>query len=179
MTLTPLSEALRQARQDLARQRPDSAADAALLVRLNRLQEAQQRERQQAQALLPAYAAHSAGPRSTLPRKLAWGGSWFAGALLLAATLLLSFEPPALHPPASASFAQADSGFLPVVSQEEWRRAMAGQAQAPVWLMPAELPRERLALLGLPFDASRADERVRAELMLHASGQLLAVRFVQ
>lgn len=176
MTLTPLSQALRQARQDLARQRPDSAADAALLVRLSRLQEAQLRERQQAQALLPA---HAAGPRSTLQRKLAWGGSWFAGALLLAAALLLSFEPPALHPPASAPFAQADSGFLPVVSQEEWRRAMAGQAQAPVWLMPAELPRERLALLGLPFDASRADERVRAELMLHASGQLLAVRFVQ
>ncbi|WP_374661612.1 hypothetical protein [Inhella sp.] len=178
MTLTPLSQALRQARQDLARQRPDSAADAALLVRLNRLQQAQQRERQQAQALL-AQGAAGAGPRSNLPRKLAWGGSWFAGALLLAAALLLSFEPPALHPPASAPFAQADSGFLPVVSQEEWRRAMAGQAQAPVWLMPAELPRERLALLGLPFDASRADERVRAELMLHASGQLLAVRFVQ
>jgi hypothetical protein len=45
-------------------------------------------------------------------------------------------------------------------------------------VQPAELPRERLALLGLPFDAARADETVRAELMLHPSGQVLAVRFL-
>ena len=37
---------------------------------------------------------------------------------------------------------------------------------------------ERLALLGLPFDAARADEFVRAELMLNPHGQVLAVRLL-
>ena len=68
---------------------------------------------------------------------------------------------------------------MPVVSADEWRQAMAGDAQAAVWLMPAELPRERLALLGLPFDAGRAEQTVHAELMLHPSGRLLAVRVLQ
>jgi hypothetical protein len=40
------------------------------------------------------------------------------------------------------------------------------------------LPRDRLALLGLPFDAARADEPVRAELMLNPSRQGLAVRLM-
>lgn len=177
MTLTPLSDALRQARQDLARERPDSAADAALLARLTQLQQARAQERQQALALVGAAAGTGSLP-PRLPRRLAWGGTWLAGLLLLGATALLTLEPPAPSTPAALRHAGADSGFLPVVSQDEWRRAMAGQAQAAVWLMPTELPRERLALLGLPFDAARADERVRAELMLHPSGQLLAVRFV-
>ena len=64
-----------------------------------------------------------------------------------------------------------------MVSQDEWRRTLAEQRELPVWLMPAELPRQQLAQLGLPFDASRADESLRAELMVHPStGRLLAVR---
>ena len=167
MTLTPLSEALRQARADLAQRRPDSEQDATLLARLTRLQAAQ--------ALQPVPVS-AQGP--SLPRKVAWGGAWLAGGLLLLAGALLTIEPPGRAPVPLPSPA-ADSGFLPVVSQAQWRQAMDGQAQAPVWLMPAELPRERLALLGLPYDATRANETVRAELMLHPSGQLLAVRFVQ
>jgi RNA polymerase sigma factor (sigma-70 family) len=171
MTLTPLSQALREARRQLAGRAPGSEQDAAVLARLTQLQ--------QARALQPVLVPESAGP--TLPRRAARGGAWLAGALLLLAGALLAFEPPQLDgmgatPRALAD--AADSGFLPLVSQEEWRRALADQRQSAVWLMPAELPRERLALLGLPFDTARADERVRAELMLHPSGQLLAVRFV-
>jgi hypothetical protein len=171
MTLTPLSQALREARRQLAGRAPGSEQDAAVLARLTQLQ--------QARALQPVLVPESAGP--TLPRRAARGGAWLAGALLLLAGALLAFEPPQLEgmgatPRALAD--AADSGFLPLVSQEEWRRALADQRQSAVWLMPAELPRERLALLGLPFDTARADERVRAELMLHPSGQLLAVRFV-
>jgi hypothetical protein len=164
MTLTPISEALRQARAELAERRPEPTQDAALLTRLTRLQ--------QAQSLRPALAS---GP--SLPRQAAWGGAWLAGGLFLLAAALLLLEPPGRA--WTPDRLPADSGFLPVVSPDEWRRAMAGEAQAAVWLMPTELPRERLALLGLPFDATRANEPVRAELMLHPSGQLLAVRFVQ
>ena len=96
--------------------------------------------------------------------------------MLLLATALLFIEPPRLAPSPAPL---ADSGFLPLVSQAQWQQAMAGQQQAAVWLMPTEMPRERLALLGLPYDAARADEPLRAELMVHANGQLLAVRFLQ
>jgi hypothetical protein len=41
-----------------------------------------------------------------------------------------------------------------------------------------ELQGERLSALGLPFDPARAGDSVRAELLLHPSGEVLAVRFV-
>lgn len=183
MNTPPLSQQLQPAREHLAAQRPASEADAAVLIRLTRLQQAQQA--QQAQpvpvsqpARWPvAQGAQAPGARAGLPR-LATGGAWLAGALLVLATALLTIEPPRLDVAPEVP-ALADSGFMPVVSQDEWRRALASDGQAPVWLMPTELPRERLALLGLPYDATRAEQRVKAELMLHPSGQLLAVRFVQ
>ena len=167
MTLTPLSQALREARRQLAQRGPASEQDAAVLARLGQLQQARALQLQPAAAGAPA-----------LPQRLARGGAWLAGTLLLLAAALLVFEPPALEAAAPGPLAGADSGFLPLVSQDEWRRVLADQRQAAVWLMPTELPRERLALLGLPYDTARADQRVRAELMLHPSGQLLAVRFV-
>jgi hypothetical protein len=177
MTLTPLSQALREARRQLAARAPGTEQDAAVLARLTQLQQA--RALQPVRTHAPVTASAGTGP--SLPQRAARGGAWLAGALLLLAGALLAFEPPQLEgmgatPRALAG--AADSGFLPLVSQEEWRRALADQRQSAVWLMPAELPRERLALLGLPFDTARADERVRAELMLHPNGQLLAVRFV-
>jgi hypothetical protein len=35
-----------------------------------------------------------------------------------------------------------------------------------------------LAALGLPFDPARAAEPVRAELLMHASGDVLALRVI-
>lgn len=159
---------LRPARAELARLQPDAEQDAAVLARLTQQLQARHARR-------PAADAHE--PRWL--RRLAWGsGALGATAALLLSTLLL------LDPPGSqtAQAAPAGSGFIPLVPEPELRRALGaavdGGRSAAVWLQPAELPRERLALLGLPFDAARADETVRAELMLHPSGQLLAVRFL-
>ena len=65
------------------------------------------------------------------------------------------------------------SGFLPLVPPERWPREAAA-----AWLVSTELPGERLAALGLPYDPGRAGDSVRAELLLHPSGEVLAVRFL-
>ncbi len=49
------------------------------------------------------------------------------------------------------------SGFVPVASPERFAELWQGGAQAaPAWVVRAELPRERLAALGLPYDPARA-----------------------
>lgn len=157
---------LASARADFSRLRPDAEQDAELLARLTRQLQARH-----------ASAADEHEPRWL--RRLAWGSGVLGAtaALLLSAMLLL--DPPDGHVETAAS---AGSGFIPLVPEREFRAALGaagdGGRNAAVWLQPAELPRERLALLGLPFDAARADETVRAELMLHPSGQVLAVRFL-
>ena len=156
-----LSDLLAEAGRELAECRPSSSQDAAVLARLTALQ------------AQPALLQTAGGGGL---QRVARGGAWAFGALLLLATALLLIEPPR---GVGAAVLPRDSGFMPVVSADEWRQAMAGEAQAAVWLMPAELPRERLALLGLPFDAGRAEQTVHAELMLHPSGRLLAVRVLQ
>jgi hypothetical protein len=160
---------LRPARAELARLRPSAEQDAALLSELTR--------RQQAHRPQPARRADLDGREPRWLRRLAWGsGVIGAAAALLLSTVLL------LDPPGSSGQAQAaplaGSGFIPLVPDREFRAALAPERNAAVWLQPAELPRERLALLGLPFDAARADEPVRAELMLNPSGQVLAVRIL-
>jgi hypothetical protein len=160
---------LPQARAEFARWRPDAEQDATLLARLT-----QQLQAQQAAQARRRTADGLHEPRWL--RRLAWGsGALGATAALLLSTVLL------LDPPGS-QVAQAatmpGSGFIPLVPEREFRQALAAGRSAAVWLQPAELPRERLALLGLPFDAARAGETVRAELMLHPSGQVLAVRFL-
>lgn len=173
-----LRDLLAQARDELKQRQADSAADAAVLERLQRMQQ-----------VLPTSTLALQGGGGRQLQRAARGGLWLIGSLLLLATALLVIEPPRLADRPGAAMGKAlpaalraDSGFMPVVSAAEWQRVMAGlqsEGQAAVWLMPTELPRERLALLGLPYDAARADEHVRAELMLHPSGQLLAVRFLQ
>lgn len=151
---------LRPARAEFARLQPDAAQDAALLTRLTR-----QLQARQAQANEPHWL-----------RRLAWG----SGALGITAAVLLSLLM-LLDPPGSSGadpVAATGSGFIPLVPDGEFRAALDAGRSAAVWLQPAELPRERLALLGLPFDAGRADEFVRAELMLNPSGQVLAVRLL-
>ncbi|MEW6704964.1 MAG: hypothetical protein AB1430_08950 [Pseudomonadota bacterium] len=84
---------------------------------------------------------------------------------------------PQADPDAEAREAWA-SGFVPLADRERWQRAASGQL-GPVWLVSTEMPRERLAMLGLPYDPSRAGERVPAQLLMHASGDVLAVRVIQ
>lgn len=158
---------LKPARAEFARLQPDAREDAALLARLTALQQAR-------------HTAVAEVDDFTEPhwlRRLAWGAGGLgatAAALLLAVLLL---DPPGAAGAAHAATA-AGSGFIPLVPDNEFRAALTAERSAAVWLQPAELPRERLALLGLPFDAARADERVHAELMLTASGQVLAVRIL-
>ena len=65
---------------------------------------------------------------------------------------------------------------LAVSSWRQWSTALSSCA---AWLVSAELPNERLAALGLPYDPARAGETVRAELLVHRSGDVLAVRVVR
>jgi len=105
---------------------------------------------------------------------MAWSGAGTCAVMLLGASWLMSLEPPAAADTASAS------EFLPLVSAERWssylQEAGAGR---PGWLVAAEMPRERMALLGLPFDPARAGQPVRAELLMQPSGEVLAVRFLR
>lgn len=158
---------LRPARGEFARLQPGAEQDTALLARLT-----EQQQRLRARRLAQP-SAEGQPPRWL--HRLAWGGGALGAtaALLLAAMLLL--DPPGTQ---TAHAAPAGSGFIPLVPEREFRAALATGRGAAVWLQPAELPRERLALLGLPFDAARADETVHAELMLNPSGQLLAVRIL-
>lgn len=69
------------------------------------------------------------------------------------------------------------SGFLPVAPPERFAELWHGGAlAAPAWVVRTELPRERLAAFGLPYDPARAGEPVRAELLMHPAGDVLAVR---
>lgn len=176
--LQTLTDTLALARRDLAAQRPGSDDDAAVLAHLRTVMQ-------------PAPAPAWAMPGGRALQRWAGRGSGLLLALTLTLGLLLAAvlvgppgaaaRPDALTDALANPLADplADTGFMPLVTPDEWRQALAQQAQAPVFLVPTRLPRERLALMGLPFDAARAEQPVQAELMVHPSGQLLAVRFVQ
>ena len=64
-------------------------------------------------------------------------------------------------------------------NEGSWREfSEAPDVQRAAWVVDAELPRASLAGMGLPYDPARAAEPVRAELLLHPAGDVLAVRFV-
>lgn len=156
---------LASARAEFSRLQPDAAQDAALLVRLTGQLQAQHAQR----------LAHEKPP-TRWQRRLAWGGGALGAMAALVLSTVLLLDPPGSR--GEPVVIGTGSGFIPLVPEREFQLALTASRSAAVWLQPAELPRERLALLGLPFDAARADETVRAELMLHPSGQLLAVRFL-
>ncbi|NCT83069.1 MAG: hypothetical protein GXC94_08010 [Comamonadaceae bacterium] len=161
---------LRPARAEFARLRPDAGQEAALLARLAEQQRGL-RARRRAAEMRATAEAHE--PRWL--RRLAWGsGALGAMAAVLLSTMLL-LDPPGTQ---TARAAPAGSGFIPLVPEGQLRQALAAGQGAAVWLQPTELARERLALLGLPFDAARADETVHAELMLDPGGRVLAVRIL-
>ncbi|MBL8306586.1 MAG: hypothetical protein JNM33_07805 [Rubrivivax sp.] len=102
---------------------------------------------------------------------VAWaGGGVLALAVVVMGSALLVLRPP---PPAVVDDGLRFGGFVRVAPPERWP---TGSAQA--WLVSTELPPERLVALGLPYDPARAADPVRAELLMRASGEVLAVRFV-
>jgi hypothetical protein len=131
----------------------------------------------------------AAGTAAAASHRRGGGGGWsprwlLAGCLgMLVISLALTLQPwssrpsaPAALDPALAMAELAPGGFVPVASAERW--AQAGNDISRGWLVRTELPAERLASLGLPYDPGRAAARVPAELLLHASGEVLAVRLL-
>ena len=122
----------------------------------------------------PAFMAASAVPGTAAPRKpwlsrlrprpAAWAmGSMLALSLLLA--VLTGSEP-----------APTESPFVAVAGAERWLRL--GSEGGAAWLVHTEMPAERLAAYGLPYDPGRAAQPVRAELLMRASGEVLALRLI-
>ena len=97
--------------------------------------------------------------------------------LLLVVVLLAVLRPVAVPIDASRVLAQ-DDGFVPLVPAERWER-LAGEGASSAWLVPTEMPRARLAAMGLPYDPGRAAETVRAELLMQGDGEVLAVRLLR
>jgi hypothetical protein len=112
---------------------------------------------------------------------------WVSAALLATLALAWSLRPlPGTSAPSPAvdlatmEDEAGGSGFLPVAPPERFAELWQGGAQAaPAWVVRTELPRERLAALGLPYDPARAGEPVRAELLMHPAGDVLAVRLTR
>jgi hypothetical protein len=101
-----------------------------------------------------------------MPRNRAWRWS---GAL--ACSVVLGVSVLLMLPPPGDTLA---SDFVPLVDRARW----PAEAQA-AWIVRTELPASRLATLGLPYDPAQADAPVRAELLLHPSGDVLAVRVLR
>lgn len=149
-----LAAALEQARAELAREQPPAAIRHALRADFARRH-----------------------PRRRRPLRWLLSGAGVC-LLLLAGSLVVMLVLP--EPPVSDWERQAlATGFVPVAPAERWPRHARDAGTAPAWVITTELPRERLATLGLPFDPARAGEPVRAQLLLHPSGDVLAVRVLR
>lgn len=143
-------------------------------------------------AALPVATAHApAASRAGMRPAITWP-TLAAGMAMLAALLLVWWVGPGHQPSVRTPVAAPDmgagpvgrvpraSGFVPVASPERFAELWQGGAQAaPAWVVRTELPRERLAALGLPYDPARAGEPVHAELLMHPSGDVLAVRLTR
>ncbi|HVZ46985.1 MAG TPA: hypothetical protein VHA82_24470 [Ramlibacter sp.] len=111
---------------------------------------------------------------SAAPRRLGW--SWMWAGVGTAFTALFAWASVMFLAPAQgdAEATLLAGGFVPVAANERWQAAsVSGDA---AWLVATELAPERLAALGLPYDPGRAGQPVRAQLLMHSSGDVLAVR---
>lgn len=107
-------------------------------------------------------------------RHRAW--SWFGWAGLSTATVAIAafLVVHSLVDTREVSTVADSDGFVRLVSTDEWQRAHTEAGRT--WLVSTEIPQSRMAALGLPYDPARAGERIPAELLLHSSGEVLAVR---
>ena len=149
-TDTTLAAALRAAAAELRAQQPPPTLQARIRA---------------------ALAPRPAGRPARRARNSVWawsGGAAFATVLLGSALMVLRPAPPLM----------VDDGlrfgaFVRIAPDDHWP---TGETAA--WLVRTEVPSERLAALGLPYDPARAGESVRADVLMHPSGEVLAVRFV-
>jgi hypothetical protein len=159
---------------DASPPRPASLADWLWAVAQDLRQRAPSPERDDAvlTAMRQQFAAARRG-RSSSRWRWALAGPALCASVLVACVWLLGSAPPGES--GATVLGNAGSGFIVLVSADRWaayEKAGAGTA----WLVPAEVSRERLALLGLPYDPADAAAPVRAELLVHASGDVLAMR---
>lgn len=153
---------------------------------------------------LPAWLGAWPWRSGELSRPTGSWGAWAGAATcasVLGVSLLLALRPPHLppmietgRPPGgvAGSPARAEAGFapamhfVPLVSPDRMRAlsqageagGAAAQADTPAWVVTTELPQQRLAAMGLPYDPERAAEPLRAELLVAPSGEVLAVRLL-
>lgn len=149
----PLAAALQRAARVLATQQPPAVLREALLQRV---------------APPPSRPPATQARRAWGWRVTAWSGGAAVMAMLVVASAVLL-----LAPPPEAPLKAAGGEFMPLVPREDWP-----DEASPAWLVASELPQERLAALGLPYDPARAADRVRAELLVHPSGLVLALRLI-
>jgi hypothetical protein len=159
----PLAAALRRLGDALDERAPPPALRIAVLARLAPVHGAPQ-------VLLAAGEANA--------RWAPWATAALCAALLVFATALLLRPAAVVGEPRLAADAATGSPFIPVAAAERWPTAATAMPSAPAWVVQAELPRQRLAEFGLPFDPTRAAEAVRAELLMRANGEVLAVRVI-
>ena len=112
--------------------------------------------------------------RLPVPWPAAWAGATACVVVVCFSGWLMLHNPDSLPDMRRARA----SDFLPLAAADRWTQLGRDGADA-AWLVTTELPSERLASLGLPYDPSRAGDNVRAELLLHPSGEVLAVRFLR
>lgn len=146
-----LTRRLALASHELRAQLPPATLQPAIHRRLNR----------------GRFKARSAGQRALA--WLGWAGLGTACTVLAAALVVNSTVE--VEAPQTAV---GEDGFVRLVNNDVWQRAQGDSSRT--WLVTTELPHSRLAALGLPYDPSRAGERVPAQLLMHGSGEVLAVR---
>jgi hypothetical protein len=123
-------------------------------------------------------AIHRRLDRAKAPARRKPWAAWlgWAGLSTMTATLAIALVVHSVLPADTAPATTVDAdGFVRLVSADEWQRAEADGSRT--WVVDTELPQARLAALGLPYDPARAGERVPAQLLMHSSGDVLAVRF--
>jgi hypothetical protein len=171
MTLptTPLADLLRRACAQLQSQAPPPDLQARVLDAARAT--LSQRAAEAAPARSPA---SKRPPRANRWRLSMWGTAGTLAAVVLGSVLLSSalplLRPPELSAPGSAATSNA---FVRLAPADRWPTDASA-----AWLVSTELPGERLAALGLPYDPARAGDRVRAELLVVPSGDVLAVRLM-
>ena len=135
------------------------------------------RAEQPPMTLLPSIHRAIAGDRAKA-RIVQRLSAWFGWSSLAAVCSVFAIWVAVNLLPEDNTQSLAASGFVTVGSEEAWRD-VARNGSGRVWLVSAEIPQSRLAALGLPYDPARAGERVPAQLLLHGSGDVLAVRVIR
>ena len=131
-------------------------------------------------ALMTAFAKHHRQRKAHI-RRQGFLGQWFAPGFALMASVTMSawmlFAPGTqlAQPPApSNTYASAtnDAPFIALLSLEQIEREPNPR------LVQAPVPKMWLASYGIPVSPETAGDSVRAEMLVSANGQPLAMRFV-